>query len=95
MTVRGRWRIALAAITVGGALMAPWGYAPATVVADPGEPSCPLSMILMCRLLPVAPDLDDDIDLTQPSPPSSVEVTPPLPPPAGVPGAPLMDPDPA
>jgi hypothetical protein len=67
MTVQGRWRITLAAITVGGALMAPCWYVPATAVADPGEPSCPLSMILMCGLLPVAPDLDDDIDLTQPS----------------------------
>ena len=69
--------------------------APATAVADPGEPLCPLSMILMCRLLPVAPDLDDDVDLTQPLPQSSVEVTPPLPLPAGVPGAPLTEPNPA
>ena len=68
MTVRGRWRITLAAITVGGALMTPWESAPTTVVADPSGPSCPLSMILMCRLLPVASDLDDDVDLTQPSP---------------------------
>jgi hypothetical protein len=95
MTVQGRWRIALAAITVGGALMAPCWYAPATAVADAGEPLCPLSMILMCRLLPVAPDLDDDVDLTQPLPQSSVEVTPPLPLPAGVPGAPLTEPNPA
>lgn len=33
--------------------------------AEPGDDPCPLAMAFLCRMLPVAPDLDHDIDLTQ------------------------------
>ena len=41
--------------------------AAAPASADPTDPPCPLEISLMCRFLPIAPDLDHDIDLTQDS----------------------------
>jgi len=79
MTARRRVRRAIfVALTVGGCLVALQWSAPGAAVADPGGPDCPLAMILMCKFLPVAPDLDEDVDLTQPSPRPSAEVAPPV-----------------
>jgi hypothetical protein len=89
---RRRRRVVLSAIAVWCGFMGPCWLAAGTAAADPGGPSCPPSMVLMCRFMPIAPDLDDDVDLT--SPQSSVEVTPPVEQSAGDPGAPLPDPNP-
>ena len=81
MSARRRVRRAIfVALTVGACLVAPSWSAPGAAVADPGGPDCPLAMILMCKFLPVAPDLDEDVDLTQPSPQPSADVAPPAPP---------------
>ncbi|OPX12341.1 hypothetical protein [Mycobacterium sp. AT1] len=82
MTARRHVRQAIfVALTVGGCLVAPSWSVPGTAVADPGGLDCPLAMILMCKFLPMAPDLDEDVDLTQPSPLPSDDVVPPLSPP--------------
>lgn len=69
---RGRWgRLAVATIVVCAGIAATEWSPSSVAVADPG-PSCPLALVLMCRMLPVAPDLDEDVDLTQPTPPPPV-----------------------
>lgn len=71
---RRRWRrITVATVVVWGAVIAPW-LVSGTAMADPDGPPCPLAMIVMCRLLPMAPDLDEDVDLTRPLPQSPFEV---------------------
>lgn len=37
--------------------------------AEPDDP-CAHTMVFFCRMLPMAPELDHDIDLTQPTPPA-------------------------
>lgn len=41
------------------------------VGATPGENPCGLAINLLCRFVPIAPDLDHDIDLTQPAGPDN------------------------
>jgi hypothetical protein len=51
-------------IAIGATAVALGVAAPAN--AGPvGDDSCPLSMAFLCHFLPVAPDLDHDIDLTK------------------------------
>jgi hypothetical protein len=33
--------------------------------ADPADDPCQLAVALLCRFVPMAPDLDHDVDLTQ------------------------------
>jgi hypothetical protein len=54
---------------------------PAT--ADTGNP-CELAINFLCRFVPVAPDLDHDVDLTQQQP-----IDPNAPPPESLPVAPI------
>lgn len=59
-----RVAVALAASVV---MFASAGWAqPQTALAGPSDVPCPLSMVIMCRFLPIAPELDDDVDLTKP-----------------------------
>jgi hypothetical protein len=69
-----RTAIAAAAVLTAGLLLA----APAT--ADPGDNPCELAVTFLCRFVPIAPDLDPDIDLTQQQP-----VDPNAPPPESLP----------
>ena len=48
--------------------------------ANPGDNPCDLAVNFLCRFVPVAPDLDHDIDLTQQQP-----VDPNAPPPESLP----------
>lgn len=43
--------------------------APARAVADPSDDPCPLAVSLLCRFVPIAPELDGDVDLTKQMPP--------------------------
>ena len=52
----------LCGLAAGGTSLAP------AVRADPAMPSCPLAVRLLCSVLPVAPDLDGDVDYTQHGP---------------------------
>jgi hypothetical protein len=38
--------------------------------ADPSDDPCPLAMFFICRMVPVAPNLDGDVDLTTQQPPA-------------------------
>jgi hypothetical protein len=65
---------AAAAALAGGVLLA----APAT--AEPGDNPCELAINFLCRFVPIAPDLDHDVDLSQQQP-----VDPNAPPPESLP----------
>ena len=62
-----RRRAVWATVAVCAGVIASGWCSPATAMADPSEPSCPLALVLMCKMLPIAPDLEGDIDLTQPA----------------------------
>jgi hypothetical protein len=54
--------------------------------ADPGDNPCEFSVSFICRFVPIAPDLEGDIDLTQQPPPvDPAAPLPEVPPPADVP----------
>jgi hypothetical protein len=42
-----------------------------TASADQDDDPCPLSMVLLCRMLPISPQLDGDVDLTKPQSPAN------------------------
>ncbi|MDT5245672.1 MAG: hypothetical protein QOD36_3048 [Mycobacterium sp.] len=73
-TVLKRTVIAAAAALAAGLLLA----TPAS--AEPGDNPCELAVTFLCRFAPIAPDLDDDVDLTQQQP-----VDPNAPPPESLP----------
>ena len=64
---------AATALTAGLLLAAPAGD-------EPGDNPCELAVTFLCRFVPVAPDLDHDLDLTQQHP-----VDPNAPPPDSLP----------
>jgi hypothetical protein len=66
--------IAAAAALTTGLLLA----APAT--AEPGDNPCELAVNFLCQFVPIAPDLDHDVDLTQQQP-----IDPNAPPPESLP----------
>jgi hypothetical protein len=63
--------IAMAAALAAGLLLS----APAT--AEPGDNPCELAVNFLCRFVPIAPDLDHDVDLTQQQPPADPNAPPP------------------
>jgi hypothetical protein len=63
--------IAAAAALTAGILFA----APAT--AEPGDNPCELAINFLCRFVPIAPELDHDVDLTQQQPPADPNAPPP------------------
>ena len=67
------------AIAAFAALMAGLFFA-APAAAYPGDNPCDLAITFLCRFVPIAPDLDHDIDLTQQQP-----VDPNAPPPESLP----------
>ena len=42
----------------------------APAAAQPGDNPCDLAATFLCRFVPMAPDLDHDVDLTQQLPPA-------------------------
>jgi hypothetical protein len=72
-------KLRVVVLMVGVGCAVGWLAPPAS--ADDGDrPQCPLSLALMCRLLPVAPDMDGDLDLTtnQPAPGPQEQLPPPV-----------------
>lgn len=58
----GRRAVAtVAAMAVVGTTFAPMAR------ADQDDVPCPLAMVLLCRMLPISPELDGDVDLTTPT----------------------------
>jgi hypothetical protein len=66
--------VAAAAALAAGVFLA----IPAT--ADPGDNPCELAISYFCKFMPIAPDLEGDVDLTQQQP-----VDPNAPPPESLP----------
>ena len=54
----------------------------APAAAEPGENPCELALSFVCHFVPIAPDLDQDVDLTQQLSPDGPAIPPsdPLPP---------------
>jgi len=52
--------------------------------AEPGDNPCQLAVTFLCKFVPIAPDLEGDVDLTQQQP-----VDPNAPPPESQPVAPI------
>ena len=61
---------AVAALAVSTFLAAP-------AQAEPGDNPCDLAVNFLCKFVPIAPDLDHDIDLTQLQPPADPNAPPP------------------
>jgi len=57
-------KAAVAGVAAVGAAVAAFCCAP-QAGADRGNDPCELAIPLLCKFMPVAPDLDHDIDLTQ------------------------------
>ncbi len=66
-----RTAIAAAAALAAGVLLA----TPAS--AEPGDNPCELAVNFVCRFVPIAPDLEGDVDLTQQQPPADPNAPPP------------------
>src|ERR1700744_3698644 len=54
------------------------------VHATPADDRCPLAMSVVCRFVPIAPDLDGDVDLSPQVPPAGPRLPAPDLPPADV-----------
>jgi hypothetical protein len=66
-----RTAIAAAAALAAGVLLA----TPAS--AEPGDNPCEFAVNYFCRFIPIAPDLEGDVDLTQLQPPVDPNAPPP------------------
>lgn len=58
---------AVAVVGAAGLLAAP-------AAADPGDNPCEFSISFVCRFVPIAPELEGDVDLTQQQPPGGPAV---------------------
>jgi hypothetical protein len=67
-------------VIAAAAALATGVFVAAPASADPGDNPCELAVTFLCKFVPVAPDLDHDIDLTQQQP-----VDPTAPPPESLP----------
>jgi hypothetical protein len=70
------------AVAIGATVVA-FGVAAPANAGPAGGDSCPLAMAFLCHFLPVAPDLDHDIDLTQDSATVNGDTLPQMPADAG------------
>jgi hypothetical protein len=62
--------VAVATLTAGLLLAAP-------ATADPGDNPCEFAVNYFCRFIPIAPDIEGDVDLTQQQPPADPNAPPP------------------
>jgi hypothetical protein len=63
--------IAAASVLAAGLLLA----VPAT--AEPGDNPCEFAVNFLCKFVPIAPDLEGDVDLTKDEPPADPNAPPP------------------
>jgi hypothetical protein len=49
----------------------------APAAAEPGDNPCGIAISYICRFVPIAPDLEGDVDLTQQQPPVDPNAPPP------------------
>ena len=49
----------------------------APAAAEPGDNPCEIAISYICRFVPIAPDLEGDVDLTQQQPPVDPNAPPP------------------
>jgi hypothetical protein len=64
------WLRLVAVMVIASISVAVVGWvAPARAVAAPADDPCPLAAALLCRFVPIVPELDGDVDLTKQMPP--------------------------
>ena len=65
-------RLTTGALIAGIGVVSAGLMLPARAVADdsPGDDPCSLAVSFFCRFVPMAPDLDGDVDLTKQQPPA-------------------------
>ena len=68
------------ALTIATSALAAAAFFAGLASADPGDNPCELAINYFCRFIPIAPDLEGDVDLTQQQP-----VDPNAPPPESLP----------
>ena len=73
ITVSSRLKVAAAVAILATASLA----AAPTGTAEPSEDPCALAFSLFCKFVPIAPDLEHNIDLTQNQPPVDPAAPPP------------------
>jgi hypothetical protein len=57
-------------------LAAAFAVAAGMAAAEPGENPCELALSFVCHFVPIAPDLDQDVDLTQQLSPDGAAIPP-------------------
>jgi hypothetical protein len=63
---------------IGAAVaLAPGVLMAAPAAAEPGNNPCEFAVSYLCRFVPIAPDLEGDVDLTQQQPPVDPNAPPP------------------
>jgi hypothetical protein len=62
--------VALSGAVIAGTLAVP------SATADPSDDPCALAISFFCRFVPIAPELDGDVDLTKDLPPAAVPTAP-------------------
>ncbi|MDT5078223.1 MAG: hypothetical protein QOJ80_2860 [Mycobacterium sp.] len=68
---RVRWIALASAAVIGGIAFASTCLTPpAAALADPADDPCSLAVSFLCHFMPMAPNLDGDVDLTKQQPPA-------------------------
>jgi hypothetical protein len=65
-----RTKLMTAALIASIGVLPAFSVPPGTAEADPSDEPCGLAVAILCRFAPIAPGLDEDLDLTKQQPPA-------------------------
>ena len=65
------------ALIIATSAMAAAAFFAAPASADPGDNPCEFAINYFCKFIPIAPDLEGDVDLTTDQPPADPNAPPP------------------
>lgn len=64
-------------VIAAAAALAAGVYLASPTSADPGDNPCEFAINYFCKFIPIAPDLEGDVDLTTDQPPADPNASPP------------------
>jgi hypothetical protein len=64
-------------VIAAAAVLAAGAYLATPTSADPGDNPCEFAINYFCKFIPIAPDLEGDVDLTTDQPPADPNAPPP------------------
>ena len=64
-------------VIAAAAVLAAGVYLATPTSADPGDNPCEFAINYFCKFIPIAPDLEGDVDLTKDRPPANPNAPPP------------------